>query len=499
MIKIFSVVCAAALALFSCTEKNTTDVVLEVSPLSVEFGLRGGTRTVEITAGKAWTATTADSWIDVTPEGGTNSGTIDITVGVSTEDRTGKVTVTDGTTTKTVTVKVEYLSVGSSKLLFGPDGGTREVKVMADKSWNATPSDSWISIDTPSGDTDGAFNVTVEAGATASGTITVTDGVNTKTIAVERNELPGDLLYMAAVTNTTPQNGPQTIRLDLGSLVVGGRGLAGNGWFFNLRIPISGHSLEHPFVDIPEGTYTVTGSHVLMLKNGYTDPNRFYPESTMPITTGTVVVNGNTRDGYVVTVELTLRNGENIAGYYIGNIFWTNTTVRSTIDDDYEFPEMHSGQITFAGQQDAQVDINMWYVEMQTRGMYINRQGYLAGDGTVVQLMLTTNLDADATTGLPEGTYTVSDAENSQFFTPYSVLKGASRGYGSWILMFAGGEGYSYDQVALEYGGDNVSKVVVARSEDGGYTITLDAIDDLGHRITGSYTIYTPIVDGTTL
>ena len=392
-----------------------------------------------------------------------------------------------------------YFSVGASSLTFPADGGSQTVAVTSDAAWTAFSDESWINIVPAVGNGDGSFTVTVDAGSTTTGGITVESGTYRQTIQVERNDaLTGERLPTAQVVyNGSDYRNPIHFQLRLGA--IDDRGYAyGTGTFIRLEMNLSGLDFSHPFIDIPEGTYPIAASsrsYILDIVDGI---SQGVHEGNY-VDTGEVVIKGNARDGYVVTCNLTLKSGAIVRGYYIGTILWNNPSVLSTLDGDYAIPAISRCAATFAGKQFEGEDVYVWYLDMATRGVYLNNKGYLAGDGVAVQITVTTDMTYDGTF-LPEGTYPFVDTSNG-YVADTADGGNTSPGYGSWVMMLAGGNGYMSDYAPLyQNTAGGTSEVRVSRSDNGRYTVTIDAVDNLGHKITGTYSGEIPVRDnsGTT-
>ena len=82
-------------------------VGITLSPSSLTFEATGGSQDITVTSNTSWTATvTGGSWCSVTPNSGTNNGTVTVTAqeNTGTATRTATITVTAGDITRTATV-----------------------------------------------------------------------------------------------------------------------------------------------------------------------------------------------------------------------------------------------------------------------------------------------------------------------------------------------------------------------------------------------------------
>jgi len=111
---------AFLMAAVACRKEETP---LSLSTDTVTFGAAGGSQTVELTSGSAWTLSTdGQSWYSVTPDSG-NGNTLSITIKAEpyseAAGRSGVITVTSSSSIKTINVIQDItLKEGSSKTLF---------------------------------------------------------------------------------------------------------------------------------------------------------------------------------------------------------------------------------------------------------------------------------------------------------------------------------------------------------------------------------------------
>jgi hypothetical protein len=92
----------AAAGTWSTTGGGTT---LTVSPSSQSFSAAAGSQNVSITSNTSWTASDNQSWITVSPTSGSNNGSTTVSVTANTgASRSGAVTITGGSITRTVSV-----------------------------------------------------------------------------------------------------------------------------------------------------------------------------------------------------------------------------------------------------------------------------------------------------------------------------------------------------------------------------------------------------------
>jgi hypothetical protein len=208
----------------SVTNGTTTSTV-SVSQPAIQMNVSAATltfapvappaQTLNITANVAWTVSKDADWLTVISSATDgNNGMLTVTAESNTgAQRTGAITVSNGTTTQSVTVTqtaTTEITLSTNTLAFEADTLlTQTVNVAAYPSWTATPHVDWL-IATPSL-ANGTLTVTAAAntGATTrTGTITVSNGTTTKNIQVSQTAnqditLSTDSLVFAATEVAT--------------------------------------------------------------------------------------------------------------------------------------------------------------------------------------------------------------------------------------------------------------------------------------------------------
>jgi mannan endo-1,4-beta-mannosidase len=180
----------------SVTQAAATANTLTLSASSLSLASAASSSPVNVTANVSWTVTDNQTWLSASPTSGSNNGsfTVSATANTGTAARTGTVTVTGGGLTRTISVtqaapSANNLSLSVSSLSLASGAASSAVSVTANVSWTVTDDQSWLSASPASGSNNGSFTVsaTANAGTTArTGTVTVTGGGLTRTIAVSQ-------------------------------------------------------------------------------------------------------------------------------------------------------------------------------------------------------------------------------------------------------------------------------------------------------------------------
>ena len=189
-------------------EVGSPDITL--NPTGVTFGYQGGSSAITVTAADDWSCSTPSfPWLSIDVTSGT-SGTTVVTVSTNNIHTASTGTLVSWIEFSCNTSTVEFvarqtppqLEPDKNSLKFKVTGGTSAVGITADLDWSASTSEQWLSISPASG-TSATTGFTVSAdtytggSADRTGTITVTDGLNTKTIAITQKYKEGaDGLYL---------------------------------------------------------------------------------------------------------------------------------------------------------------------------------------------------------------------------------------------------------------------------------------------------------------
>jgi mannan endo-1,4-beta-mannosidase len=183
---------------------------LTVSPTTLSFGSAASSSAVAVTANVSWTITDDQTWLSASPTSGANNGsfTVSTTANTSTTSRTGTVTITGGSLTRTVAVTqaaptANNLTLSQTSLSFASAAASSAVNVTANVSWTVTDDQTWLSASPTSGSNNGSFTVsaTANTGSTSrAGTVTVTGGGLTRTVAVTQAGTTASNLTLSAST-----------------------------------------------------------------------------------------------------------------------------------------------------------------------------------------------------------------------------------------------------------------------------------------------------------
>lgn len=140
---------------------------ISLTPMSLSFTDKSSTQSIAVETDGAWSATTDESWITISPASASGSSTLMVTVTENTTNatRNGTISVTMGDKTLNVPVSQngKFLTIANTALSYTSKGGSIDITVSTNDSWTARVEGdvTWISLSQTSGT--GAANIKVIA------------------------------------------------------------------------------------------------------------------------------------------------------------------------------------------------------------------------------------------------------------------------------------------------------------------------------------------------
>ena len=133
---------------------------------TLQFVASENSRVFTVTTDGSWTATSSESWLTLSPASGKGTTEVTATAAENTTDevREAAITVKVGETEQTilVTQKAHYLTLTPTQFDALPStGGSHELTIGTDDSWEATTNASWITLNPASGTGDIVVTATV--------------------------------------------------------------------------------------------------------------------------------------------------------------------------------------------------------------------------------------------------------------------------------------------------------------------------------------------------
>jgi hypothetical protein len=166
---------------------------LTVSPATWTVTPLGGTRGINVTSNLAWTVSSDSAWLRADTSSGVGNQILVIEADpkTTTAARTGKLTLTGGGITRTITVTQSASTLTINRTSWNPPStaDSRVVTVTSNTTWQVSSNQSWLTVSPTSGSGNGSFTIAAVSNATYGGTrptatVTVTGGGITRTITI---------------------------------------------------------------------------------------------------------------------------------------------------------------------------------------------------------------------------------------------------------------------------------------------------------------------------
>ena len=175
---------------------------LAINPDKVSFDYQAQETTFTVSSNISWTAKSSSSWCTVSPEKGTNDGTVTVKVlkNDGSSARNSTITIEGGGLKQTFAVSQErppYLTVSTTEISCQTTSGKYTFDIDSNVSWKASRNATWFTLTPYNGE--GTKTVTVDVkenttGSERSGTITITGtGVTEKSIKVVQKYNSNDI------------------------------------------------------------------------------------------------------------------------------------------------------------------------------------------------------------------------------------------------------------------------------------------------------------------
>ena len=198
----------------ACKPDQPSEATLSVNPKSLSFAAEGGTQTISVTAGQAWTASVTGAGFSISPSSGKGNGTVTVTApaATSTESVSGSVTFKSESLSAPVSlsqagktpVEAPVLKVGEPNTV-PAEGGTVLLPVEYNTDYTVeveASAQSWITIIRTRAVSNGQIELSIAKndGNERTGKVTVTDkSGNIAPIEVTIVQLQNDIVAIHAV------------------------------------------------------------------------------------------------------------------------------------------------------------------------------------------------------------------------------------------------------------------------------------------------------------
>ena len=201
---------------------------LYILPSSLNFAVSGKQQSFSIASNTDWTIICSESWLTVSPDSGSDDGTITVTAdsNIDITERTAIITIS-GTGVEEQTINVTQdaapiiptLSVSTTSLSFTTSGEQQSFSIASNTDWTIISSYSWLTISPVSGDSDATITVTATANSDTierTATIIVSGtGVEEQNINVTQDAEDIPIVVVPDETQPVGADGKGTIDLSL--------------------------------------------------------------------------------------------------------------------------------------------------------------------------------------------------------------------------------------------------------------------------------------------
>ena len=193
----------------------------------MDFPNTAATQTLTVETDGQWSASTAETWIHLSPSSGRGNATLQVSVDASPEkeERTGTISVSVGTTVQSVKViqKGRYINISYDNLLTNSKPATIQLFVASNMEWTVSSDADWLTVTPPSGSGDAMLILSVVDNPSVNartGNISITTGDETKllsftqpgrTLSVSATEISFDYEEGTSETVTVTTDGTYTV------------------------------------------------------------------------------------------------------------------------------------------------------------------------------------------------------------------------------------------------------------------------------------------------
>jgi len=232
-----------------------------ISPMTWSPPAVGGTQALAVTASYAdttWTATSSTAWLSLSTSSGTGNGTVTLAAAATTSalSRTATATIAGQTVTVTQAAGIPTFMVSTTAWSPTAIGGTQTVAVtstLADATWSASSTASWLTLSATSGMGSGSVTLTASTNSSATARSAVaTIAGQTVTVTQAAADRPLGLRVASIIGNTVTLQwqwpGPAPDRYVLKGGLAPGQTVA--------TLPIGSRAPAFTF-DAPTGTFYV--------------------------------------------------------------------------------------------------------------------------------------------------------------------------------------------------------------------------------------------------
>lgn len=300
----------------------------DVDNKSLLFTAAGGTNNLNITSNTNWNISNCLSWIKLSQSSG--KGNVDLTVtaeeNTSADDRVGTMQLNiDGNsnyTTINIRQSGKSISLTPSELAFTSNASAQNVNLTSDGTWNASTSESWMSISPTSGDGNATLKVSVTENMSVSqrsGVVSILMGGKTKTIPVTQNSKSFGLTPMSLLF--TDKSSTQSIAIE-----TDGTWTASTNDTWIALSPTSASGNSTLMVTVTENTTNATRNGTISVTMGDKTINVSVSQNGKFLTIANTVLSYTSKGG---SIDITISTNDSWTVRVEGNATWITTSQTS--------------------------------------------------------------------------------------------------------------------------------------------------------------------------
>lgn len=259
-----------------------------------------------------------------------------------------------------------------------------------------------------------------------------------------------------------------------------------HGWYFTLNViaPKADYNARH--LELEPGTYTFSRSGDVNTVDYYYDTSLILYKDGNPTVNivkdaavefkegGTMTIEGNASEGYLVNFNIPLTDGTTFKTRYSGKLDIDNPFILSTFTESQNTGDIPITMLNYFANPYPTFASDIFLIQGYSSSIKIENQRY-TGDGWI----LATQLSVPLGTGdaLPDGEWTIANDLNAGFAL-MGYLDPAAQRAGTWLLRMENGELVGTAPI--------VSGKVVSKNTNGEYSISIVGKDDAGNDITAT-------------
>ncbi|RRD69779.1 BACON domain-containing protein, partial [Tannerella forsythia] len=145
---------------------GTTTIGLSATPTKLDFTAAEESKSISVSSDRAWTVSSNQGWLTLSPSSGTGNGTLTVTAKENPgAPRIATITFTAGARKQTVSVEQEEMSleINPPALNFTAADDTKSITVTSNGTWQVESDQTWLTLSVDNGTGNSSVNATATA------------------------------------------------------------------------------------------------------------------------------------------------------------------------------------------------------------------------------------------------------------------------------------------------------------------------------------------------